>query len=209
VATEPIAQWARGYSSHVTVVPMALDLAVYEPAAGRANSSIVLGWAGTAGGVRYLESLAPVLRTVGERHGFSVRVVSGGYQQVRLAGVPLQAQPWRGIDQLRGFDIGLLPLDDSPFERAKFPFKLLQYWALGLPVVALRVGLAAEVIEDGVNGLLASSHDQWQAALCALIADPVLRRRLGDAGRETVASHYTIERVGPLLVEGLLEAAAR
>jgi glycosyltransferase involved in cell wall biosynthesis len=215
VATDPIAAWARQYNQCVSVLPMAIDPRTYDVVRrARAKTStadsgrrVVLGWAGTAGGLRYLHALLPVLRKVAEKQDVEVRVVSGGFREVQLPGVPVEAQPWRGIDQLGGFDIGLLPLDDSPFERAKFPFKLLQYWALGMPVVSARVGVASEVIEHGVNGLLASSAEEWLAALDRLLADSALRARLGDAGRETVAAGYTIERIGPLLVDGLIAAA--
>ena len=179
----------------------------FSGAASDYSARLVLGWAGTAGGIGYLDRLRPALAAVADAEHVVVRVVSGGYRRVQLPGVPLEAGPWRGLQDLADFDIGLLPLDDSPFERAKFPFKLLQYWALRIPVVSARVGVAAEVIEDGINGLLASSAEEWQAALCRLIGDPALRKRLGEAGRETVASRYTIERVGPLLAEGLLAAA--
>jgi glycosyltransferase involved in cell wall biosynthesis len=206
-ATEPIAAWARAFNSNVSVVPMSIDLGAYEPAPKRTRDRLVLGWAGTAGGLRYLESIGPALSAVAAKRDIQVRVVSGGYRHVRMPGVQVESQPWRGIEQLSDFDIGLLPLDDSDFERAKFPFKLLQYFAVGMPVVAARVGVAREVIQDGDNGLLASSPDEWQSAISRLIDDAALRKRLGEAGRATVASRYTIERVGPLLVEGLLAAA--
>ena len=102
------------------------------------------------------------------------------------------------------FHIGLVPLDDSPFERAKFPFKLLQYLALGLPAVSSRVGVATTLLDPEQ---LAGSPDEWHAALGQLIADAALRRRRGDAGRQVVDASYTLERVGPLLVDGLLSAA--
>jgi glycosyltransferase involved in cell wall biosynthesis len=108
---------------------------------------------------------------------------------------------------MASFDVGLVPLDDTPFEQAKFPFKLLQYLGLGVPAVSSRVGTAADVIQDGENGLLASSEAEWRHALEELIRLTGLRRRLASAGRDTVASSYTIERVGPLLVDGLRQAA--
>ena len=81
-----------------------------------------------------------------------------------------------------------MPLDDTPFEQAKFPFKLLQYLALGVPAVSARVGVARDVIEHGRNGLLAASPAEWRAALEQLIADAALRQRIAAAGRETVAA---------------------
>jgi glycosyltransferase involved in cell wall biosynthesis len=212
VATEPIADWARRFNRHVGVVPMAVDLAAYDHIRRESESGdrVVLGWAGTAGGLRYLESLAPVLRQVSEKHSIVVRVISGGYASVQLPGVPVDARPWRAssaLHDLKAFDIGLVPLDDSPFEHAKFPFKLLQYLALGIPAVSARVGVAQTVVDTGRNGLLAGSPDEWRTALERLVADASLRQRLGAAGRDTVAADYTIERVAPLLVDGLTFAA--
>ena len=101
-----------------------------------------------------------------------------------------------------------MPLGDTPFERAKFPFKLLQYLALGVPAVSARVGVAQTVIVHGENGFLASSPDDWRAALESLILDADLRRRLAVAGRQTVEANYTLERVGALLASGLHHAAS-
>jgi glycosyltransferase involved in cell wall biosynthesis len=170
----------------------------------------VIGWAGTAGGLRYLESLAPALAEVASRQDIVVRVISGAYKQACLPGVPVEAWPWRptsGLVDMASFDIGLVPLYDSEFERAKFPFKLLQYQALGVPVVSARVGVAAQVIRHADNGLLAGSLDEWRDHLLVLVQDAGLRQRLGAAGRDTIAADYTIQRVGPLLADGLREVA--
>lgn len=213
VATEPIATWVRQYTPAVSVVPMAVDLAEYERIRRQpsATDRLVLGWAGTAGGLSYLRSLAPVLRDLAERYPIQVRVISGGYRRVCLEGLDVQARPWRAETALRDlaeFDIGLVPLADTPFERAKFPFKLLQYLALGVPAVSARVGVAQTVIVHGENGFLASSPDDWRAALESLILDADLRRRLALAGRQTVEAKYTLERVGALLASGLHHAAS-
>ena len=213
VATEPIAAWARAFNPRVSVVPMAVDLAEYDRVARRSTSDqtpLVLGWTGTPGGLRYLEALAPVLRDLAASHPILVRVISGGFQRVCLPGVLVDARPWRAetaLADLASFDVGLVPLDDTPFEQAKFPFKLLQYLALGVPAVSARVGVATSVIQAAENGMLAGSPAEWRAALERLIVDAGLRRRLASAGRATVAASYTVERVAPLLLDGLARAA--
>ncbi|HLZ26951.1 MAG TPA: glycosyltransferase [Chloroflexota bacterium] len=212
-ATEPIAAWARRYNPNVSVVPMAVDLAAYDRVAPRSAARagpVVLGWAGTTGGLRYVRALAPVLREIAARTPIVVRVISGGYRDVCLPGVPVEARPWHAetvLEDMKDFDIGLVPLDDTPFEQAKFPFKLLQYLALGVPSVSARVGVARDVVEQSRNGLLAGSPEEWRNALEALIADGELRTRLSVAGRDTVAARYTIERVAPLVLDGLAIAA--
>lgn len=215
-ATEPIAEWVRAYNPRVTVVPMAVNWSTYTRLHRQRGGSLptdrlVLGWTGTRGGLRYLEALAPVLRALAKEHQFVVRVVSGAHRDVRLPGVPLDARPWQPqapLDDLAGFDVGLVPLSDTPFEQAKFPFKLLQYLALGIPTVCARVGAAASLVSDENNGLLAGSAREWQSQLERLLADAPLRRRLGAAGVQTVAGSYTVERVGPLLSAGLRSVGA-
>jgi glycosyltransferase involved in cell wall biosynthesis len=210
-ATEQIAAWARPLNPNVSVVPMAVNLPVYEAAARPAAAShpVVLGWAGTAGGLRYLHALQPVLARLASEHPILVRVISGGYRQVVLPGVTVDARPWRADDhlaQLASFDIGLVPLDDTPFEQAKFPFKLLQYMALGIPPVAAAVGTAATVIHPGTNGLLAASQEEWHECLTRLIKSAAERTRIGAAAHDTVAAHYTLERIAPLLAKALFAA---
>jgi len=212
VASEPIAEWARRHNANVSVVPMAIDLAEYDRARRPVAPSgpVVLGWAGTAGGLRYLEALAPVLRQVAARQPIVVRVISGGFAHACLPELPVDARPWRAesaLEDLAGFDVGLVPLDDTPFEQAKFPFKLLQYMALGVPAVSAHVGLAGDVIEHGRNGLLAKSPAEWLEALERLIADVGLRQQLAAAARGTVSANYTIDRVAPRLMDGLVSAA--
>jgi glycosyltransferase involved in cell wall biosynthesis len=194
---------------------MATDPAEYGPHAHLAGVTnavpLVVGWAGTPGGLGYLEALAPVLRAVAARQPIVVRVISGGAASVRLPGVPVERWPWRAataLADLATFDIGLVPLADTPFEQAKFPFKLLQYLALGVPTLSARVGIAQQVLEDGLNGLLAGTSAEWQAKLERLIGDAALRSRLGEQGRATVAASYTLEAIGPLLLDGLSRVAA-
>jgi glycosyltransferase involved in cell wall biosynthesis len=213
-ATEPIADWVRQHNPNVSVVPMAVDIAAYDRVRRSSDQQerVVLGWAGTSGGLRYLEGLAHALRDIAEKYPIVVRVISGGYRRVCLPGIPVDAHAWRAdtaLQDLKQFDIGLIPLDDTPFEQAKFPFKLLQYLALGVPAVSARVGVARSVIHDGDNGLLAGSSEEWFAALERLIGDIALRRRLANAGRATVAAGYTIDRVAPQLLEGLRRISPR
>jgi glycosyltransferase involved in cell wall biosynthesis len=214
VATESIASWARRYNTQVSVVPMAVDPRMYAavrarcPRPGHA-SPVVLGWMGTRGGLRYLEALGPVLRDLAQRYPLVVRVISGGYQEVQLADVPFESGPWRGAASLEdavGFDVGLVPLDDTPFERAKFPAKLLQFMALGVPSVCARVGATADVVHDGEDALLASTPAEWRAQIERAICDGALRSRIADAALATVEARYTLDRVAPLLEAGLRSA---
>jgi hypothetical protein len=100
--------------------------------------------------------------------------------------------PWRKLmDCYRRASLFVMP---SYYET--FGISCLEAMAFGLPVVATRAGGLPEVVEDGVTGLLVPSGDSAALAdaICRLLADADLRRRLGEAGRERVVSQFTAER---------------
>lgn len=75
------------------------------------------------------------------------------------------------------------------------PYTLLEAMSLGKPVVATRVGGLAEVLEDGVTGLLhPPSSPEATAATCRrLFDDDLLRARLGANAAREQRRHYTLE----------------
>ena len=77
------------------------------------------------------------------------------------------------------------------------PLSILEAMAAGLPVVASRVGGIPEVVVDGETGLLVPPGDPQRLADAVerLLADPSLRRRLGEAGRRRVAEHFDLASV--------------
>jgi glycosyltransferase involved in cell wall biosynthesis len=187
-----LASYARRFNPRVSVVPTTIDTDRYSPSLRRPGSVPVIGWTGSYSTARYLEALRPVLQRLGRRHEFRVVVV--GAPGLAADGVEVEARPWRSaseVSDLADIDIGVMPLDDTEWERGKCGLKALQYMALGIPAVASPVGVNVEIVRDGENGLLAASDEEWERALERLLADAGLRRRLGDAGRATVESGYS------------------
>jgi len=191
----------------VEIVPSAIDLDRYQnlparPAAGPLN----VGWIGIPLNAHYLAIVAPALRAA---EGINLQVV-GGPVPVELAGIPAESFPWTEeseIARIAAFDVGIMPLHDTPWERGKCAYKLIQVMAAGKPVIASPVGANRQVVEHGVNGFLAETPEEWTQALRAL-SDPDLRRRMGEAARRTVAAGYATTVVGPRLAAILRNAAA-
>ncbi|WP_431857350.1 glycosyltransferase family 4 protein [Azospirillum sp.] len=205
-----LAAWARGAGApEVRIVPTVIDLDRYPPpVAPPPHRPVTVGWMGTRSTAPYLEMVAePLARLAGE-----ARLQVIGADGVALPGVEVACAPWTEDGEVAGlsrFDIGIMPLADGPWERGKCGYKLIQYMAAGRPVVASPVGVNTEIVRHGETGFLASTADEWAAALAALAADPDLRARMGAAGRRVVEERYTTQAVLPALADALRSAAGR
>ena len=190
----------------VAIVPTAIDRDRYQNLPARpAGGPLNVGWIGIPLNAHYLGIVAPALRMV---DGITLQVV-GADVPADLAGIPAESFPWTEdseIARIADFDVGIMPLLDTPWERGKCAYKLLQVMAAGKPVIASPVGANRDVVEHGVNGFLADTSEEWADALRKL-ADPELRRRMGEAARATVAERYSTAVVGPQLAAILQKAA--
>jgi glycosyltransferase involved in cell wall biosynthesis len=182
-------------ATDIEILPTVVDLDRYpEAPATRAGGDVVIGWIGSPATAHYLAAIGEALAAVASRH--RVRCVAIGARPDQVRGTPFEAWPWdehTEVAMLRQFDIGIMPLPDAPWERGKCGYKLIQYMACGLPVVASPVGANVEIVENGVNGELAGTSLEWEQALERLVGDAVLRGRMGRAGRRRVEAHYSVQ----------------
>lgn len=196
----------------IAILPTVVDLARYPACSpidlSQAAGLPTVGWIGSPITDHYLNLVEEPLRRMVTRDEARISLV--GATSAALSGLPAERHEWREeteTSHIALFDIGIMPLADTPWERGKCGYKLIQYMACGKPVVASPVGVNRDIVEHGVNGFLAETPEEWTGALRRLATDPDLRRRLGAAGRAKVERHYSLEGTAPRLVE-LLRAAA-
>jgi glycosyltransferase involved in cell wall biosynthesis len=208
---EYLAERARSAGAReVAIVPTVVDTGRYVPAEERGlGEALVLGWIGTPITSRYLAPLLPVFERLQARRG--ARFVAVGAKEADFAGTPVEVWPWleeSEVASIQRFDIGIMPLPDTPWERGKCGYKLIQYMACGLPVVASPVGVNREIVEEGKNGFLASDPEEWEERLDRLITGgPEQRASLGAAGRRRVEGWYSLEAQAPRLLAAIRQAA--
>src|SRR5262245_17670549 len=173
------------------IVPSAvpLDVPLHTPRAEAAPFRV--GWIGRATNLRYVREVGPALAQLARVIPLEVVCVSDG--ELALPGCPVVNVRWTRESEARavaGFDAGIMPLAlDEPWSRGKCAYKLLQYMAAGVPAVGSDVGMNADLIRSGENGLLARSARDWTDALARLAGDLALRTRIGRAGRETARDY--------------------
>lgn len=198
-----LAQRARyAGAAHVEILPTVVDLQRYSVSVAVTDSTrpVRIGWIGSPSTVHYLDLLAEPLERLASRHAIELRCIGAA---PRLQGIPVVPLTWREdteVASIAACDIGIMPLTDSPWERGKCGYKLIQYMACGLPVVASPVGVNRQIVEEGVNGLLAADGRQWEEALERLVQDASLREQYGSAGRRAVEERYNLQVTARRLV---------
>lgn len=194
-------------AARVVQIPTAVDLTRYRCAFPRNRSNFTIGWIGTPHTARYLPQIEPALREVASRHRLQFVAVGAG--NLKFDGVSSQSLPWSEHSEAgsaSGFDVGVMPLQDEPFERGKCGYKLVQYMACGVPVVASPVGANKEIVEPGHNGFLAATQTQWIEALEYLIRNPENAKKMGLQGRRKVEEQYCLQVTAPRLTRVIREA---
>jgi glycosyltransferase involved in cell wall biosynthesis len=192
----------------VEVLPSVVDVADYPVASHGPREQVAIGWIGSPSTAHYVQLLKGPLADLQARRGVRLALIGSG--PVDLSPVRPDIVPWseerQGAD-LAALDIGVMPLLDSPWERGKCGYKIIQYMAAGLPVVASAVGANVDIVEDGVTGFLVNSEAEWLSALERLAADPDLRARMGAAGRKAAEARFSSTAVGARLAELLKDVA--
>lgn len=192
-----LADYASQYCDHVVVFPTVVNTAIHRPLNRRTSfqqKKLVIGWTGSHSTLVYLDPLIPVLQKLEQAHDFDFLVIANKNPELPLQG--FYFLPWQEkteIEDLSQIDIGIMPLADNEWSKGKCGFKLIQYSALAIPSVTSPVGVNTNIIQDGQNGFLASSEEEWVEKLSLLIEDATLRKTMGQTGRKTVEAHYSVE----------------
>jgi L-malate glycosyltransferase len=92
---------------------------------------------------------------------------------------------------LRASDVALVPSWDEPFGRS-----VVEAMAMGVPTVATAVGGPAEIVSDGVDGVLVAPRrpDAWATAIARLLDDEPSRLAMGDAAHRSALARFGQDR---------------
>ena len=209
-----LAEYARQFNEQVVVIPTVVDTDVYCPPLGPRHSGddrVVIGWIGSDPNRGDLAPMRPIFDWLVEQYGERVVFRAIGRWPLEMeTALRLEFVQWTlegSRPALQQFDIGIMPLEDTVWNRGKCGFKLIQYLAVGTPAVASPTGVNREIVRDGETGYLASTAQEWQQRLARLVEDESLRLQMGRAGRRHIEQQYSLKAALPLLTKVLERGA--
>ncbi|UCE99068.1 MAG: glycosyltransferase family 4 protein [Planctomycetota bacterium] len=194
-----LAEHAKRFNPNVEILPTGLDTNAYKQLANPQNDGkIRLVWIGSKSTLRYLTEIGAALEEISSRFdNVILRLICDDFPD--LQNITVEKRLWSKESEamdLATSDIGLAPLPDNRFTKGKCGFKILQYAAAGLPIVASPVGVNTRYIQQGSNGFLAHSDSDWVNHLSQLINEPELRKQMSqNAGQ--IVQRFDLKILGP------------
>jgi glycosyltransferase involved in cell wall biosynthesis len=195
VGNQFLSDYAKKYNQRVYIIPTTLDTDYYRPDEQVRNSEkIIIGWTGSSTTIKHFSLAIPYLKILREKFGDRIgfRLISDEPFEGKVDG--LEYVKWNReteVFDLNRIDIGIMPLPDDDWAKGKCGFKGLQYMALKKPAVLSPVGVNNEIIQQGKNGFLASTQDEWVNILSMLVENKELRKQIGEEGRKTVVQRFS------------------
>ena len=186
----------KKYNQHSTDISSTINTEVYQPKIDYSieNRRVILGWSGSISTIKHLRVLEPVLHRL-KKEGLSFKLLVMGDADFRIDGLNVESLAWKEeyeVEVIKRFDIGLYPLPNEQWVFGKSGLKALQYMAAGVPVVATAIGTNFRIIENGINGFLAATEDEWISYLKQLIDNKELRFRIGQKGAAVLEEKFSV-----------------
>lgn len=190
-----LADYAKQFNSNTKLVPTVVDTENYKRKMPIDKDKICIGWSGSFSTIPYFEYALPALLQIKAKYGDKVYFKVIGDANYYNKELDIKGTAWSSateVAELSEIDIGIMPLPNDEWTKGKCALKGLLYMSLEQAAVLSDVGVNGEVIEDGVNGFLVSSTEDWVEKLSLLMDNPQLRQEMGQKGRETVLKQYSV-----------------
>lgn len=188
---------ARSGAKDIEIIPTVIDMERYPIKKNTDADQCIVGWIGTK--TTFEKHLLPCKDWIKalQNQEPNIRFHIVGITEDMDLGKNVKYIRWTEeteVAEILKMDIGLMPLQDSKWEKGKCAYKLIQYAACGIPGVASDVGMNREVTVPGETGILASADEEWIQAIKTLKSNTELRHQLGRNARKKVEERYCIQQ---------------
>lgn len=197
-------------AENVLIIPTVIDIRRYpqDPSYNYRDKVSFIGWIGSPSTEKYLIEMKDTLSSICEKFAVKLLVVGASdnilshfkHNHIDLASWSADSE----VELIKKMDIGIMPLIDSEWEKGKCGYKIIQYMAVGIPVIASPIGANVDIINDSKSGLLASTQDEWISACSTLISSTALREMYGKNGRAAVENIYCVQQQYKAIKESLI-----
>ena len=179
----------------VHVIPTCVDPRNYPIARQKPGGDhLDLVWIGSASTLQGLEQSRPIWQRLAEAFPqLRLRVICDRFpDSFPIPVIPIEWNEQTEAREIAAGHVGVSWIPDDLWSRGKCGLKILQYQAAGLPVIANPVGSHCEMIRSGETGFLATTPEEWLAAMMLMVRDARARQKMGLLARQRVAADFSV-----------------
>jgi glycosyltransferase involved in cell wall biosynthesis len=190
-----LGNFAKKFNPATVIIPTCVDTITKHNRLKdqQAGKKIVIGWTGSHSTMPYLDMFMPIFRKLTLKYSLELIIISNKttqYQDTNIRHIVWTES--NEVEDLLEMNIGIMPLTNDAWSEGKCGFKLIQYLAVGIPVLASPVGVNKIIVDNGQNGFLCETQEDWYDSAIQLIESEELRTKMGTAGREKIQKEYCI-----------------
>ena len=189
VGNRELENYAKKYNNDIFIVPTGVDFSIYKKiieSHKSLNGTVIVGWIGSSSGLKFIKQIeSALLNLESEGLDFQFHIICNSDIDMKIKNKRFIKWDRATADaNMAKFDIGIMPLNDDEFNKYKCGFKIIQYIAMSIPVVASPIGVNNEIINDGMSGYLAKTEFEWETYLRKLILSESLRKSFSNKALE-------------------------
>ena len=188
-------------SKNIITIPTVVDIEKYAKVSGKKDKQFSIVWIGSQSTVHYLQEIIEPIERISKL--VNAKLIEKK-KKIDIPGVDIELVDWSQeteINYLKSADVGIMPLSKDNWDKGKCGFKIIQYMASEVPVIASPVGVNQKIIQHDVNGYLAETSDEWFKYFINIydgIEPDIVQNALS-----TVSKKYSKKFASPILIHSL------
>lgn len=200
VANDYLAQKVSALNPTMVKIPTVVDTGKYDVLVDKCEKFTIV-WIGTRFTYKYIKAYADSFLKLAEKCDFRLRIIaSKNLQADSIQGIDMEFLEWSSAYEAKWLaeaHVGIMPLVDDGFSVGKSAFKLIQYCAAGIPMVASDIGENKNIISHGENGFLARDHQSFTESLYAIYSDKSLYDKM-SANAKASSYDFSLQKYQPI-----------
>jgi glycosyltransferase involved in cell wall biosynthesis len=158
-----LTNFAKNINLNTIHLPTAVNTDVYpsKKIRKKKNSPFIIGWIGSPSTQVYLSEVIDPISKLAEELDITFSII--GAKSPNIRNVKINEILWKKntyLNEISKFDVGIMPLKDDEWTRGKCAFKLIQYMAIGVPVVCSNVGANKDLVNYS-RGFIVRNSSEW------------------------------------------------
>jgi hypothetical protein len=192
-----LTHYIRRINPNCTEIPTSVSKKKYaQKTKSETNAVFTIGWIGSRTTSVNVLQLIPAFEELGKKLEFQLNLIGfDRNESSKLGHLNVNFINWNAeteTEEINKFDVGIMPLDNTPFNQGKCGFKLVQYMGCSLPTIATPLEANVKINRNKKN-LHAITNEDWVSAFEKVYNNQDYFREVGLENYDDFTKYYTVE----------------